>query len=98
MVRRPPGHRILDRPGSELQPGVSAPGRVGLQYRPTLPTSAPSLVSQQEMAAAFKEASADNILVVLINENGFNPGRLYGLLDPGRNGFRAETGDVAAIQ
>ena len=63
-----------------------------------LPTSAPSLVSQQEMAAAFKEASADNILlVVLTNENGFTPAdeTVYRTLV---ERLRAETEDVAAIQ
>ena len=53
---------------------------------------------QQEMAAAFKEASADNILlVVLTNENGFTPAdeTVYRTLV---ERLRAETEDVAAIQ
>jgi len=63
-----------------------------------LPASAPSVVSQKQMSDAFQEASSDNILlVVLTNENGFNPAdeavyrSLVGKL-------RAETEDVAALQ
>ncbi len=63
-----------------------------------LPNDAPSVVSQKQMAEAFKEASSDNILlVVLTNENGFTAADeavyrdLVGKL-------RAETDDVAALQ
>lgn len=63
-----------------------------------LPNSAPSVVSQKEMSEAFKEASSDNILlVVLTNENGFaaEDESVYRDL-VGR--LRAETDDVAALQ
>lgn len=63
-----------------------------------LPPDAPSVVTQIEMADAFKEASSDNILlVVLINENGLTGAdedvyrTLVGKL-------RAQTEDVAALQ
>ena len=63
-----------------------------------LPANAPSVVSQKQMSETFKEASADNILiVVLTNEKGFTPAdevvyrNLVGAL-------RAETEDVAALQ
>jgi RND superfamily putative drug exporter len=63
-----------------------------------LPNDAPSVVSQKQMAETFKEASSDNILlVVLTNENGFTAADeavyrdLVGKL-------RAETDDVAALQ
>ena len=63
-----------------------------------LPTNAPSVVSQKQMSETFKEASADNILiVVLTNEKGLTSADeviyrdLVGAL-------RAETEDVAALQ
>ena len=63
-----------------------------------LPADAPSVASQKEMTEAFKEASSDNILlVVLTNESGFTPADetvyrdLVGKL-------RAQTEDVAALQ
>ena len=63
-----------------------------------LPANAPSVVSQKEMAAAFKEASSDNILlVVLTKESGFTPAdeAVYAdLVDR----LRADTEDVAALQ
>lgn len=63
-----------------------------------LPNDAPSVVSQKQMAEAFKEASSDNILmVVLTNENGFTAAdqTVYkNLVDR----LRAETDDVAALQ
>ena len=63
-----------------------------------LPTSAPSFVSQKEMAETFKEASSDNILlVVLTNENGLTTAdeKVYKTLV---DRLRAETADVAALQ
>ena len=63
-----------------------------------LPADAPALVSQQQMADAFKEASADNILlVVLTNENGFTAAdeKVYKTLV---DRLRADTEDVAALQ
>lgn len=63
-----------------------------------LPTNAPSAVSQEQMAAAFTEASSDNILlVVLTNENGFtadDEGVYRNLVGK----LRAQTQDVAALQ
>ena len=63
-----------------------------------LPPTAPSVVSQRQMSEAFREASSDNILlVVLTNEKGFTAADeavyrdLVGKL-------RAETDDVAALQ
>ena len=63
-----------------------------------LPANAPSVVSQKQMSETFKEASSDNILlVVLTNEKGLTPAdeaiyrNLVGAL-------RAETEDVAALQ
>ena len=56
------------------------------------------MVSQKEMADAFKEASSDNILlVVLTNENGFTKADedVYRKLV---SKLRAETEDVAALQ
>ena len=63
-----------------------------------LPPDAPSVVSQMEMADAFREASSDNILlVVLTNENGLTPAdeAVYRNLV---SKLRAETEDVAALQ
>ncbi|MCB1292168.1 RND family transporter [Mycolicibacterium sp.] len=63
-----------------------------------LPPNAASVVSQKEMADAFKEASSDNILlVVLTNENGFTKADedVYRKLV---SKLRAETEDVAALQ
>lgn len=63
-----------------------------------LPADAPSVVSQKQMSEAYREASSDNILlVVLTNENGFTPAdeEVYRTL-VGR--LRAETDDVAALQ
>lgn len=63
-----------------------------------LPASAPSAVSQQEMAAAFKEASSDNILlVVLTNENGLTKAdeAVYRTLV---DRLRAQKDDVPALQ
>jgi RND superfamily putative drug exporter len=63
-----------------------------------LPNTAPSVVSQKEMSEAFKEASSENILlVVLTNENGFaaQDESVYRDL-VGR--LRAQTDDVAALQ
>ena len=63
-----------------------------------LPTSAPSYISQKEMATAFKEASSDNILlVVLTNENGLTAAdeKVYKTLV---DRLRAQTEDVAALQ
>jgi len=63
-----------------------------------LPGNAPSVVSQKQMSEAFKEASSDNILlIVLTNEKGFTPADevVYrNLVDK----LRAETEDVAALQ
>ena len=63
-----------------------------------LPPDAPSLVSQMQMADAFKEASSDNILlVVLTNDNGLTSADedVYRTLV---NKLRAQTEDVAALQ
>lgn len=63
-----------------------------------LPASAPSFVSQREMAAAFKEANSDNILLVVItNENGLTKAdeQVYKTLV---DRLRAQTDDVAALQ
>ena len=63
-----------------------------------LPASAPSVVSQKQMAETFQEASSDNILmVVLTNENGFTPAdeTVYRTLV---DRLRADTEDVAALQ
>ncbi len=63
-----------------------------------LPASAPSVVSQKEMAAAFKEASSDNILlVVLTKESGFTPADETVYADLVQK-LRADTEDVAALQ
>jgi putative drug exporter of the RND superfamily len=63
-----------------------------------LPASAPSVVSQKQMSAAFAEASSENILLVVItNEKGFTAAdeAVYRkLVDT----LRAETQDVAALQ
>lgn len=63
-----------------------------------LPADAPSVVSQKLMSDAFKEASADNIMiVVLTNEKGLTAADE----DVYRNlvtTLRAETDDVAALQ
>ena len=63
-----------------------------------LPSDAPSMISQKQMSEAFKEASSENILlVVLTNEKGLTPAdetvyrNLVGKL-------RAQTADVAALQ
>jgi RND superfamily putative drug exporter len=63
-----------------------------------LPPSAPSVVSQKEMAAAFKEASSENILLaVLTKESGFTPAdeTVYASL---AEKLRADTDNVAALQ
>ncbi|MGI9125853.1 MAG: MMPL family transporter, partial [Mycobacterium sp.] len=63
-----------------------------------LPADAPSVVSQKKMAEAFKEASSDNILmVVLTNEKGFTKAdeQVYANLV---TTLRADTEDVAALQ
>jgi len=63
-----------------------------------LPANAPSVVSQKQMSETFKEASSDNILlVVLTNERGFTPADevIYRNLV---SALRAETEDVAALQ
>jgi RND superfamily putative drug exporter len=63
-----------------------------------LPPDAPSVVSQMEMADAFREASSDNILlVVLTNDNGLTSAdeQVYRTLI-GR--LRAEKDGVAALQ
>ena len=63
-----------------------------------LPADAPSVVSQKAMTEAFKEASSDNILlVVLTNEKGFTQAdeEVYRNLV---NRLRAQTEDVAALQ
>ena len=63
-----------------------------------LPPDAPSVVSQMEMADMFKEASSDNILlVVLTNENGLTSAdeSVYRTLI---GKLRAQTDDVAALQ
>lgn len=63
-----------------------------------LPADAPSVVSQKAMTEAFKEASSDNILlVVLTNEKGFTQADevVYRNLV---NRLRAQTEDVAALQ
>ncbi|MGI9161823.1 MAG: RND family transporter [Mycobacterium sp.] len=63
-----------------------------------LPNSAPSVISQKEMATAFKEASSDNILlVILTNEDGLTSAdeKVYlTLVDR----LRAQSEDVAALQ
>ena len=63
-----------------------------------LPADAPSVVSQIQMSDAFKEASSDNILlVVLTDENGLTSAdeEVYRTL-VGR--LRGQTEDVAALQ
>ena len=63
-----------------------------------LPASAPSFVSQRDMAEAFKEASSDNILLVVItNESGLNQAdeQVYKTMV---DRLRADTEDVAALQ
>ncbi|HPX37635.1 MAG TPA: RND family transporter [Mycobacterium sp.] len=63
-----------------------------------LPANAPSVVSQKQMADDFKEASSDNILlVVLTNENGLTAAdeNVYKNLIAR---LRAEPEDVAALQ
>ncbi len=63
-----------------------------------LPPSAPSVVSQKQMADAFKEASSDNILlVVLTNEKGFTKADETVYADLVQK-LRADTEDVAALQ
>ena len=63
-----------------------------------LPADAPSVVSQKDMTDAFKEASSDNILlVVLTNEKGFTPADETVYRDLVNN-LRAQTEDVAALQ
>jgi RND superfamily putative drug exporter len=63
-----------------------------------LPPEAPSLISSQQIADAFKEAGSDNILlVVLSNEKGLSSadeGIYRNLTDT----LRADTENVAAIQ
>ena len=70
------------------------------QKAPTaiLPASAPSFVSQKQMSEAFKEAGADNVLlVVLTNEKGLTPADevVYRTLV---ERLRADSENVAAIQ
>ena len=63
-----------------------------------LPANAPSMVSGREMTDAFKEASSENILlVVLTNEKGLSPAdeQVYRTL---AGKLRADTADVAALQ
>ena len=63
-----------------------------------LPADAPSVVSQIQMSEAFKEASSDNILlVVLTNENGLTSAdeEVYRTLI---GELRGQTEDVAALQ
>ncbi len=63
-----------------------------------LPANAPSVVSQKQMAESFKEASSDNILlVVMTNENGLTKAdeQTYKTLV---DRLRADTQDVAALQ
>ena len=63
-----------------------------------LPNSAPSVISQKDMATAFQEASSDNILlVVLTNENGLTSAdeKVYKTLV---DRLRAQSEDVAALQ
>jgi len=63
-----------------------------------LPASAPSVVSQKQMSEAFKEASSENILmVVLANENGLTSAdeAVYRKLV---DRLRGEKDDVAALQ
>lgn len=63
-----------------------------------LPGNAPSVVSQKQMSEAFAEASADNILlVVLTNEKGFTAADEVVYRDL-VGALRAETEDVAALQ
>lgn len=63
-----------------------------------LPANAPSVVSAQEMAKAYNEASSENMLLVVIsNDNGLTPA------DEARYGqlitkLRADTKDVAGLQ
>lgn len=63
-----------------------------------LPSNAPSVVAQRDMADAFKEASSENILlVVLTNENGLTTAdeEVYRRLV---EKLRSQTKDVAALQ
>ncbi len=63
-----------------------------------LPADAPSLVSAQQVAKAFDEASSDNImLLVLTNDKGLTKAdeAVYGKLAAT---LRADTEDVAALQ
>lgn len=63
-----------------------------------LPANAPSAITASQMTDAFKEASSENILlVVLTNENGLNQGdeQVYRTLV---SRLRADTADVAALQ
>lgn len=63
-----------------------------------LPPDAPSVVASRDMTEAFKEASSENILlVVLTSDKGFTPDdeTLYRNLV---STLRAETDDVAALQ
>jgi len=63
-----------------------------------LPANAPSVVSQKQMSEAFNEASADNILlVVLTSDKGFTPADEAVYRDLVAK-LRAETGDIAALQ
>lgn len=63
-----------------------------------LPADAPSVVSQKQMSEAFKEASSDNILlVVLTSETGFTPADESVYLNL-VNKLRANTEDVVALQ
>ena len=63
-----------------------------------LPPDAPSVVATADMTAAFKEASSDNILlVVLTNEKGLNASDETIYRDLVGN-LRDETQDVAALQ
>lgn len=63
-----------------------------------LPANAPSVVSQKQMSETFKEASADNILiVVLTNEKGLTSAD-EGVYRNLVGALRAETEDVAALQ
>ncbi len=63
-----------------------------------LPPEAPSLISSQQIAEAFKEAGSDNILlVVLSNEKGLSPADEAVYRDLAVK-LRADSNDVAAIQ
>ena len=63
-----------------------------------LPADAPSMVATADMTAAYKEASSDNILlVVLTNENGLTSADEAVYRDLTQK-LRAQTQDVAALQ